>query len=290
VPNYIYPGIDPLHAAVKNKLGITTHDDFETISAALIAARAAEIIDGAGPIGEFDADYLKALHRHLFQDVFEWAGHTRDEPVMLSDGAVATEPLLRKADGSPFMPGPLIAPALQHVAATLRNSNYLRDLPREAFAARAADVIVEINGIHPSREGNGRTQRAFIRELAKQAGHEVDFSVVTRERMVQASIAGNDHADPSMMRRMFAEMTNPVRVAALAKALDGLGRLYFSWNDRYVATAEPGRSLEVTMAGIAGEQFMARTRSEILIGQVSDLPRPHPVRGATFTFVPAPWE
>jgi cell filamentation protein len=289
VPNYTYPGIDPLDAAVKNKLGITAHEDFEILSAALIAARAAEIIEGEGPAGTFDADHLKAIHRHLFQDVFEWAGHTRDEPVTLSDGTVATEPLLRKMDGNPFMQGKLIAPALRRVAAKLRKSNCLRGRSRAAFATSAADIMVEINGIHPFREGNGRTQRAFLRELAKQAGLEVDFSVVTRERMVLASVAGNDHRDPAMMRRMFVEITDPARVAALAKALDGLDRLNYPWNDHYVATAQPGHKVEVTLAGIAGEQFMARTTSEILIGQVSDLPQPRPTRGETFTFKPSTW-
>jgi len=289
VPNYTYPDIDPLDAAVKNKLEITAHVDFEILSAALIAARAAEIIEGEGPAGTFDADHLKAIHRHLFQDVFEWAGRTRNEPVRLSDGTVATEPVLRKIDGRPFMPGKLIAPALRRVAATLRKSNCLRGLSRAAFATGAADIMVEINGIHPFREGNGRTQRAFIRELAKQAGHELDFSVVARERMVLVSIAGNDHGDPAMMRRMFTEITDPVRVAALAKALDSLGRLNFPWNDHYVATAEPGHKVEVTLAGMAGDQFMARTTSEIMIGQVSDLPQPCPARGETFTFEPSSW-
>ena len=41
---------------------------------------------------EFDAEHLKALHRHLFQDVYEWAGHTRDEQVRLRDGSIAADP------------------------------------------------------------------------------------------------------------------------------------------------------------------------------------------------------
>jgi fido (protein-threonine AMPylation protein) len=51
---------------------------------------------GQGPKGEFDTAYLKAIHRHLFQDVYEWAGRTRDDRVMLSDGTIASEPVLRK--------------------------------------------------------------------------------------------------------------------------------------------------------------------------------------------------
>lgn len=245
---------------------------------------------GHGPSGQHDAAHLKAIHRHLFQDVYEWAGHTREEKVMLSDGTVATEPMLRKVDGSLFMPGPLIPAALDHIANTLRASDYLRGLTREEFAARAADIMLELNGAHPFREGNGRTQRVFMRELAREAGHELDFSVVTRERMIEACIAGNERGDNGMMRRLFNEISDPVRRAALSKAIHALNENGFPWNDRYIATAEPGHQVEVTMAGVAGAQFMGRTETAILIGQASDLPKPHPERGDTFTFGPSPWE
>lgn len=289
MPNYTYPGVDPLRTAVKNKLGITAFDDLEIVSAALVASRASEIIAGAGPAGNFDMAHLKAIHRHLFQDVYEWAGHTRDERVRLSDGTVATKPSLRKMDGKPFMAGPLIPQALDRMAASLRAANCLRGLPREEFATGAADILLAINGAHSFREGNGRTQRAFVRELAKQAGHDLDFSVVTRERMIRASIAGNELNDSSMMRRMFNEISNPTRVAALTRAIEALDQHGFAWNDSYLATAEPGHAVEVVMAGVAGDQFMARTATEILIGRVSDLPKPRPQRGDTFTLEPTAW-
>jgi cell filamentation protein len=284
-----YTCSNDLDSAVKNKLGATTHTELEKLEARYAFARDAEIAAGHGPSGRFDAGHLKAIHRHLFQDVYEWAGHTRDEKVALSDGTVATEPMLRKADGKLFMAGPLIPEALERVADTLRRSNYLCGLPREEFAERAADIMVEINGIHPFREGNGRTQRAFIRQLVGEAGQELDFSVVTRERMIQASIAGNEQRDSAMMRRMFKEISDKVRVAALDKAIDALSEGGFPWNESYVATAEPGHRVELTMAGIAGEQFMARTTTAVLIGRTSDLPEPRPARGETFTFEPTPW-
>lgn len=274
---------------VKNKLGATNHAELETAEADYVSNRLLEIELGHGPFGRFDAAHLKAIHRHLFQDVYEWAGHTRDEKVALSDGTVATEPMLRKVDGKPFMAGPLIADALEHVAAAVRTSNYLRGLPRGEFAARATDIMLAINGAHPFREGNGRTQRAFVRELANQADHDLDFSVVTRERMIRASIVGNEQNDSSMMRRMFNEISDPARVAALARAIEALDQHGFAWNDSYIATAEPGRTVEVVLAGVAGGHFMARTATEILIGQVSDLPEPRPQSGDTFALVPTAW-
>jgi len=92
---------------LKNTLGAISHDALETAESDFVANRLLQLELGHGPAGQFDAAHLKAIHRHLFQDVYEWAGHTRDEKVALSDGTVATEPLLRKVDGSPFMAGPL---------------------------------------------------------------------------------------------------------------------------------------------------------------------------------------
>jgi cell filamentation protein len=232
---------------------------------------------------------LKAIHRHLFQDVYEWAGRTRDERVKLSDGTIATEPVLRKVDGRPFMQGPLIAGTLERIIGKLHAENCLRRLGREEFSTRAAVLMVELNGVHPFREGNGRTQRVFITELAQAAGHKLDFSVVTRERMIQASIAGNEKNDPAMMQRLFNEISNPLRVAALNKAIASLSRHNFDWNNHYIATTEPSHEVDVRLAGVAGDQFMARTKTAILIGQSRDLPEPRPESGQDFTFVPTSW-
>jgi cell filamentation protein len=170
---------------VKNKVFATSQDQLERLEVEYVVPRVLEIELGFGPTGQFNAEHLKAIHRHLFQDVYEWAGHTRDERVALSDGTVATEPILSKVDGQPFLIGPAIPAALDHIATKLRAAGYLRGLPREEFAERAADVMVELNATHAFREGNGRTQRVFIRQLGKEAGHGLDFSVVSRERMIK---------------------------------------------------------------------------------------------------------
>ena len=67
MPNYTYPGTD----TVKNKLNARTLDELEQRESALVFGRAAEIEMGQGPKGQFDAAHLKALHRFLFQDVYE---------------------------------------------------------------------------------------------------------------------------------------------------------------------------------------------------------------------------
>jgi cell filamentation protein len=274
---------------LKNKLGATSHEALEAAETDYVRNRLWDFTSGQGPIGGFDVAHLKAIHCHLFQDVYEWAGCTRDERVMLSDGTIASEPVLRKVDGEPFMQGPLIADTLERITGKVRDENYLRGLSREEFSNRAAALMVELNGVHPFREGNGRTQRVFITELAQEAGHKLDFSCVTRERMIQASIAGNEKNDPAMMQRLFNEISDPVRVAALSKAIGSLEQHGFAWNNHYIATTEPGHKVDVRLAGVAGEQFMARTKTAILIGQTRDLPQPPPERGQDFTLAPTSW-
>lgn len=41
---------------------------------------------------------------------------------------------------------------------------------------------------HPFREGNGRTQRAFLRQLAREAGYDLDWSGVDRDTNIAASV------------------------------------------------------------------------------------------------------
>lgn len=274
---------------LKNKLGAADYHTLEAAETDFVRNRLWDFMSGQGPKGNFDAAYLKAIHRHLFQDVYEWAGHTRDERVRLSDGTIATEPVLRKPEGKPFLEGARIAKSLDGIFRRLADENYLRGLPREEFAIRAADLMVDLNGVHPFREGNGRTQRVFMEELAREAGHTLDFSVVSRERMIQASITAHEHGDPAMMRRLFVEISEPVRVAALTKAIEALEQHGFVWNDRYIATAEPSHKVDVRLAGVAGEQFMARTQTAILIGKTSDLPEQRPEQGQEFTLEPTGW-
>ena len=108
--------------------------------------------------------------------------------------------------------------------------------------------------------------------------------------MIQASIAGNERGDRTMMRRMFGEISDPIRGAAMDRAIGSLHRLGFPLNDQYIATMEPGHVVAVTLAGVGGDQFMARTDSAILIGQVSDLPSPRPARGDMFSLTPSLWD
>lgn len=69
----------------------------------------------------------------------------------------------------------------------LKEERYLSGADRGHFANRGAYYLGEINAVHPFRDGNGRTQREFIRQLAQRNGYVLDWSRVSREQMIDAS-------------------------------------------------------------------------------------------------------
>ena len=74
----------------------------------------------------------------------------------------------------------------------LVEDDFLKGLTPLGFAAKAGEIIGDINHIHPFREGNGRTQMTYLQALAEQAGHEIDVRKIEREAWYAASRAANN--------------------------------------------------------------------------------------------------
>ena len=71
----------------------------------------------------------------------------------------------------------------------LKTENYLRGMMIGEMAERLAYYLSEINALHPFREGNGRTQREFVRQLALLNGYFLSFRGIRQDEMVEASKA-----------------------------------------------------------------------------------------------------
>ena len=165
---YVYSGTDVL----RNKAGIRDTAQLERYERLKTRNRQLDISLDI-PI---TVDGYKSIHRRLFQDVYEWAGEFRTVNV---------------AKGDLFCLAPYIESEIKSRFDEIRREDCMRNLSREKFAARAADHMTEINAIHPFREGNGRTQRLFLKSLARQAGHEIDLSRIDGDSWMAASIKGH---------------------------------------------------------------------------------------------------
>ena len=152
---------DEKHRVLRNTKNLTDHAKLEAFIARQSYMRVAEL-EAVPLIGNFDIRHLRSIHRHIFQDVFPWAGEFR-------------EVVTSRTDSFGFPPPQFILPSLETIFLNIRKENYLQNLSPDDFARRAGHYLGEINAIHPFREGNGRTQREFIRTLALHAGHRLSW-------------------------------------------------------------------------------------------------------------------
>lgn len=164
---YCYPGTSVLI----NKLGIRTAEALEAFEGEISSERAAEPL----PPGRLSVSHFRAIHRHLFQDVYRWAGRFRT--VRMSKG------------GNMFCYPENIESSLSQLFGQLKALHFFRGMEPEDFAVHAAHFLAELNAIHAFREGNGRTQLAFMSVLAAQADYPLDFGRLDPAIFLTAMIA-----------------------------------------------------------------------------------------------------
>jgi cell filamentation protein len=165
---YVYPGTNVL----RNLRDIRDSEQLEVYEAIATVRRIREL-EGGPVTGKLDTGHLQSIHHYIFQDVYEWAGEFRTVDISKS--------------GNLFGLTQHIVPFLDKTFEHLRNERYLSGLDRERLLKRAAYYLGEINAVHAFREGNGRTQREFIRQLALRNGYTLSWSRITREQMIEAS-------------------------------------------------------------------------------------------------------
>lgn len=167
------PYLDPATGVLRNRLGISDEATLEKTEAALAATRSLELSEA--PLkGNFDLIHLQAIHRHLFGDVYEWAGELRTIDISKGSSVFAHHGYLESA-----------AVAVFRALAQERN---LAGLDPENFSLRAAHFLGELNALHPFREGNGRAQREFIGHVAQVNGYSIAWENVTQPEMLEAAI------------------------------------------------------------------------------------------------------
>jgi cell filamentation protein len=182
---YCYPGTTVLI----NKLDLRGADRLAAFEAEITSQRAAEPL----PDGALDAAHYQAIHRHLFQDVYAWAGELRTVRI--------------SKEGSMFCYPENIAAELRKLFGELATARCFRELPRDDFVRIAAHFLSELNAIHAFREGNGRTQLVFLTLLADQAGHPLHLDRIDPERMLAAMVHSFVASDTEL-RDVIAGLVN----------------------------------------------------------------------------------
>ncbi|WP_332066269.1 BID domain-containing T4SS effector [Bartonella sp. CB189] len=230
--HYTYPN----SVVLKNKYGIMDIGIFEEKCSHDSTKAAIDICKERFP-EKFDSDYLKYIHYSLFKKTFEWAGITRDVSFTFSDGTTASMPTMKKKDADfGFAVGAQIQYNLKQLDKALVEKNNLQGLSREEFVNEAAEMFAFLNYTHPFREGNGRVQRLFFKRLAEAAGHKLDFSLVSIERVAFSSLIAVRDNDLTFIKKMFEDISNPEKVAGLREAMNRMKDKEISNSDYFLFT------------------------------------------------------
>ena len=178
---------------LKNKFGIKDAEELQVAERRLSKYREVELLNS--PInGQFDFRHLQKIHQYLFQDIYDWAGQVRTVDI---------------AKGNLFCRCFAIEEEAERIFGELKQERYLNSLPVGKFAKRLAYYLAEINALHPFREGNGRSQREFIRQLAFQNNYFLSYAGISQDEMVAASVA-SFKLDYTPLEQLILEHLRPL--------------------------------------------------------------------------------
>ena len=170
------PYLDLQSGRLRNRLGITDARALRHVEAELTASRIYDLIRSPIP-GAYDLAHLRAFHRQIFQDLYDWAGELRT--VSIGRGRLFSLPQHLEADAGELFDW-------------LARAEYLRGRDRAAFVDDLTELYADLNALHPFRDGNGRTQRAFLGQLAVDAGHPIHWAAMDPAENNAASKAAQE--------------------------------------------------------------------------------------------------
>lgn len=199
---YFYP--EPHQHVMRNKPGIKDPAALSLYEHRIITRRGYELTKNPELIAHtFDAEHLKAIHRYLFQDVYDWAGEYRTVDMSKGVSAFAS-----------VQDGPLsIERYLDYVFATSRATDWA-SLNHQEFVEVVAAIFAHLNHAHPFREGNGRATRIFMDHVAVRSNFRFDYARAGRRGWNQSSMfSGPDRGyfevHPEELHQLFGIITVP---------------------------------------------------------------------------------
>ncbi len=157
----------PQTTILRNKFDIEDEEELKATEAR-VAAVALFVLEDEPLRGPINEGRLKATHRAIFEEIYDWAGMYRENVGTMTKGRAVGYQVTYGS--SQYVPS-----EMQRIFRELEAEDYLRGLDLDHFARRLAYFYSEIDSTHPFREGNSRTLRQFSSDLALAAGYDLDW-------------------------------------------------------------------------------------------------------------------
>lgn len=143
------------------------------------------------PIKIKDSNSLLNIHHYLFQDVYEWAGKVRTVNI--------------SKNGKPFFDGERFYIAFQYIDTLIAEYRAMQKTNKQELAHKLAEILDHINYLHPFREGNGRTQREFLRLLALEKDIKLNLNPPDNKSVYERYMHGTINSDVKTLTGLIIE-------------------------------------------------------------------------------------
>ena len=155
-----------------------------------VSKRVEELLEK--PIKIKNSTWLLKIHHHLFQDVYEWAGQVRTVNI--------------SKDGKPFFNGERFYIGFQYIDTLISEYRKLKKTNKVEIAKKLAEILDNVNYLHPFREGNGRTQREFLRLLALEKGLNLNLNPPDDKSIYEKYMKGTIESNVEILTELILEL------------------------------------------------------------------------------------
>ena len=109
-------------------------------------------------------------------------------------------------DGKPFFDGERFSLAFQYIDSLIVEFRKIKTNNKQEISQKLAEILDNINYLHPFREGNGRTQREFLRLLALEKGLVLNLNPPDNSSVYNRYMKGTIESDKSILFELIFEL------------------------------------------------------------------------------------
>lgn len=186
-PDFTYT--DPNTGFLRNLQDITDPEVLLFVESGAVTKRLQELYEN--PIKIKGVDSLFEIHRHLFQDIYAWAGKKRKVEI--------------SKDGKQFFPTSHFDNAFRYIDQLILEFKKIPNNKRQ-LAEKLAEILDNVNYLHPFREGNGRTQREFLRLLALKKGLTLNLNPPDNKSVYERYMKGTIESNVQTLTKLIFEL------------------------------------------------------------------------------------
>lgn len=187
-PDYTYT--DPKTGILRNLADIIDQDVLLFFESGAVAKRLQELYEN--PIKIKGVESLLTIHKHLFQDVYSWAGKKRKVEISKA--------------GKQFFPTTHFDNAFRFIDTLISDYKNISKKEKHQISEKLAEILDNVNYLHPFREGNGRMQREFLRLLALEKDLVLNLNPPDDKKIYDQYMQGTINSDVKALTKLIFEL------------------------------------------------------------------------------------